>query len=109
MNDAYRARLADRLRRPLHVGDRIPTGFFREAEGPAEDEILATWWEHARTVGGGWPAVGRILRFGRAVQIIKEGGGLVEAARALVNILRHSSSPARYWGQLRKICGLSAS
>jgi hypothetical protein len=48
---------------------RIPTGFFREAEGPAEEEILATWWEHARTVGGGWPAVGRILRFGRAAEL----------------------------------------
>jgi exodeoxyribonuclease V gamma subunit len=48
---------------------RIPTGFFREVEDPAEDEILATWWEHARTVGGGWPAVGRILRFGRADEL----------------------------------------
>ena len=48
---------------------RIPTGFFREVEGPAEEEILATWWEHARTVGGGWPAVGRILRFGRAAEL----------------------------------------
>lgn len=48
---------------------RIPTGFFRAVEGPAEEEILATWWEHARTVGGGWPAVGRILRFGRAAEL----------------------------------------
>src|SRR5581483_9459585 len=24
---------------------------------------------HARTVGGGWPAVGRILRFGRAAEL----------------------------------------
>jgi exodeoxyribonuclease V gamma subunit len=48
---------------------QIPTGFFREVEGPAEEEILATWWEHARTVGGGWPSVGRILRFGRAAEL----------------------------------------
>jgi exodeoxyribonuclease V gamma subunit len=48
---------------------QIPTGFFRQAEGPAEEEILATWWDHARAVGGGWPAVGRIMRFGRAAEL----------------------------------------
>ncbi len=58
-----------RLARRDELLGRIPTGFFREAEGPAEEEILATWWEHARAVGGGWPAVGRILRFGRAAEL----------------------------------------
>jgi len=58
-----------RLARRDELLGQIPTGFFREAEGPAEEEILAAWWEHARTVGGGWPAVGRILRFGRAAEL----------------------------------------
>ena len=58
-----------RLSRRDELLGQIPTGFFREAEGPAEEEILATWWEHARTVGGGLPAVGRIVRFGRAAEL----------------------------------------
>ena len=57
MNDAYRARLADRLRRPLHVGDRIPTGFFSSKYAAVEltPDVVATpiGVEHLRISGFG--------------------------------------------------------
>ncbi len=58
-----------RLARRDELLGLIPTGLFRAAERPAEEEILATWWEHACAVGGGDPPVGRVVRFGRAAEL----------------------------------------